>query len=270
MTIRATLAEAVEQFTTEGGAKLKLSAAKRRSAETQAGRFSKWYGEERPTSDLKPYDVESYVNTISGNSSDAAERVEGLRNFLEFLAKSELTETNLKSHARAPRGRASRRSSGASAEVVVHKLTAEGHANLVTELENLKGQRGLIAESLSDARADKDFRENAPLDAAREKQALNESRISEIESLLKHAQIVGEGDHGNGISIGSTIVVRNLKSEREQRFTLVHPREVNPAAGRISLESPVGKALLGRAPGDEVQVQAPSGMLTLKIESVEH
>jgi transcription elongation factor GreA len=126
-----------------------------------------------------------------------------------------------------------------------------------------------VRSSAQSARHAKDFRENAPLDAAREKQALNEARIKEIESILKHAQIVESNGGGEGINIGSTIVVRNLKTEREQTFTIVHPREVNPTAGKISVESPVGKAVLGRGEGDEVEVQAPAGTMRLKIESVD-
>ena len=84
-----------------------------------------------------------------------------------------------------------------------------------------------------------------------------------------HTFLIESNGAGSGINIGSTIVVRNLKTDREQRFTIVHPREVNPTAGRISVESPVGKAVLGRAEGDEVEVQAPAGTMRLKIQSVD-
>jgi transcription elongation factor GreA len=188
---------------------------------------------------------------------------------LDFLNRAGFTALNLKKEAKVPRVKGMKRSSAAREETIVHRLTADGHALLTRELEDLKAMRGEIQRAISAARQDKDFRENAPLDAAREKQALNEARIKEIESILKHAQIVESNGGGEGINIGSTIVVRNLKTEREQTFTIVHPREVNPTAGKISVESPVGKAVLGRGEGDEVEVQAPAGTMRLKIESVD-
>ena len=268
MTSGASANDALRLYLKEGTGK--LNGTKRRLAETQAERFVHWWGGDKPVTDLKPYDVESFVgNTVSGNSSDAAERVEGLRHFLDFLSKSSYTDLNLKKEAKVPRVKGMKRSNAAREETVVHRLTAEGHASLSKEFEDLKAQRSEIQQAISAAREDKDFRENAPLDAAREKQAFNEARIKEIESILKHAQIIQANGGGSGVVIGSTVVVRNLQTEREQRFTIVHPREVNPTAGKISVESPVGKAVLGRGMGDEVVVQAPAGAMRLKIESVD-
>ena len=268
MTSAVSAGDALERYLQEGTAK--LNGSKRRLAETQAERFVHWWGASKPIADLKPYDIESFVgNTVSGNSSDAGDRVEGLRHFLDFLNRTEYTPLNLKKEAKVPRVKGMKRSSASREETVVHQLTAEGHASLTKELEDLKATRGEIQQAISAAREDKDFRENAPLDAAREKQALNEARIKEIENLLKHSQIIEANGGGAGIHIGSTIVVLNLKTEREQRFTIVHPREVNPTAGKISIESPVGKAVLGRVEGDEVEVQAPAGTMRFKIQSVD-
>lgn len=268
MTDSVTLGKALSKFRDEGSATLK--GAKRRSAEAQAKSLAEWYGPERPAKDLTPYNVESFIaGRISGHSSDVADRVEGLRNFLDYLAKENLTTSNLKKDAKVPRIKGMKRASATREEAPVHRLTAEGIAGLNEELQERIMHRAEIANSITEARADKDFRENAPLDAAREKQAMNEARIQEIENLLRHAQVVDAHGSPNGIDIGSTIIVRSLPGEREQRFTLVHPRETNPRAGKISVESPVGKALLGRAVGEEIKVQAPSGVLVMKIQSVE-
>lgn len=268
MTTGGNAGDALETYLREGTAK--LQGTKRRQAEAQAERFVDWWGSSKPVADLKPYDVESFVaNKVPGHSSDAGERVEGLRHFLDFLNRTGYTTLNLKKEAKVPRVKGIKRSNAAREETVVHQLTAEGHTLLTQEFEDLKAMRGEIQRAISAAREDKDFRENAPLDAAREKQALNEARIKEIESILKHSQVIESNGAGSGINIGSTIVVRNLKTDREQRFTIVHPREVNPTAGRISVESPVGKAVLGRAEGDEVEVQAPAGTMRLKIQSVD-
>jgi transcription elongation factor GreA len=119
--------------------------------------------------------------------------------------------------------------------------------------------------------ADKDFRENAPLDAAREHQAHLEGRIREIEATLRHAVIVGEGSPQSNarVGVGSAVLLRNLKSGTEVRYILVSPSEVNPAEGKISIVSPVGKALMERRAGEEVDVKAPAGTLRFRIESVE-
>jgi transcription elongation factor GreA len=266
MTSADTVGEALKLYLQDTS--LKLNGTKRRSADSQAQRFTEWVKPQSALSDLKPYDVESFINgTVSGHSSDASERVDGLRHFLDYLFKAH-GAPNLKKEAKVPRVKGIKRSAGTREETVVHRLTADGFKALTEELENLRGQRKDIQGAISDARADKDFRENAPLDAARERQALNESRITEIEAILKHSEIV----HSNGsagVNVGSTIVVRNLKTDREQKFTIVHPREVNPSAGKISIESPVGQAVVGRGPGEEVEVQAPSGSIAFRIESVE-
>ncbi|MEX2237600.1 MAG: transcription elongation factor GreA [Dehalococcoidia bacterium] len=269
MTTAKTLADALQQYLEEGSTK--LIGMKRRLAENQAERFVKWVKPDTALDNVRPYDVESFVNAnISGHASDAADKVEGLRHFLEYLGKTSAA-INLKKEAKVPRVKGLKRGTSSREETVVHQFTAEGHASLTAELEMLKNQRHDIQASIGAARADKDFRENAPLDAAREKQALHESRIKEIENLLKHAEIMPSGGDGRrGVHVGSTIIVANAKSGKEQRFTIVHPREVNPQAGKISIESPVGKAVLGKMPGDEVEVQAPSGMLVLTIRSIEY
>jgi transcription elongation factor GreA len=269
MTSGVSAGEALASYLKDGTAK--LNGTRRRWAESQAERFVTWWGKSKPVLDLKPYDIESFVaSTVSGHSSDAGERVEGLRHFLDFLNRSGYTPLNLKKEAKVPRVKGMKRNNASREETVVHRLTAEGHASLTRELEELKAMRSEIQQAISAAREDKDFRENAPLDAAREKQAFNEARIKEIESILKHSQIIeSNGGGASGISIGSTITVHNLQTEREQRFTIVHPREVDPTAGKISVESPVGKAVLGRGEGDEVEVQAPAGVMRLKIKSVD-
>lgn len=268
MSNRPTLMDALRKFQDEGLNGLK--GGKRRAAEAQAKNLADWYGGVRPATELTPYHIESFIaGKISGHSSDAAEKVEGLRNFLDYLSVAGYTETNLKKDAKVPRVKGMKRASASREEAVINKFTAEGHADLTHELTERIAHRAEIALSITDARADKDFRENAPLDAAREKQAMNEARIKEIEELLKHSQVINGSGPGKGIDIGSTVVVQRLPDELEQRYTLVHPRETNPGAGKISVESPVGKALLGRSVGEEVSVQAPSGTLVMKIHSVE-
>ena len=147
-------------------------------------------------------------------------------------------------------------------------MTIEGLAGLEKEVAELKAERPVIAELLRTAMADKDFRENAPLDAARDAQAHLEARIRQIEDQLRHAVIIDADQKGGRANVGSTIRVLNLKSDREQVYHLVSPNEVNPAEGKISIESPVGMAVMNHSAGDEVQVHAPAGELTMRLVEV--
>jgi transcription elongation factor GreA len=148
-------------------------------------------------------------------------------------------------------------------------MTAEGYAALQQELEALKAQRPLIAEEIRRAALDKDFRENAPLQAAREKQSHLETRIRELESMLRRAVIVDDRGDGQRVQLGSTVEVRNLNTGATARYTIVGPAEADAKAGKISSASPVGRALLDRREGDEVEVEVPAGPLRLRIERIE-
>jgi transcription elongation factor GreA len=151
-------------------------------------------------------------------------------------------------------------------------LTPEGHAALLAELEALKAQRPKIAEQLRLARADKDFRENAPLDAARDAQGHLEARIREVESILHKAVIIDGGGAGSQqatVQLGTTVLVRDLDAGKESQYTLVNPSEASPREGKLSAASPVGRALLDKTVGEEVEVQVPAGTMRLRVERIE-
>jgi len=192
-----------------------------------------------------------------------------VRRFLAFAKKAGYTPTNLATHLRLRKTAAARPSArGPAPKEVV--LSEEQKRALTAELESLKAQRPKIVDDLQRAMADKDFRENAPLDAARQQQGFIEGRIRRLESTLEHAVVLEEGATGadDVVEIGSTVHLRNLASGAETTYTLVRPGEVNAAQGRISFESPVGRALLQRRAGDEVEVAVPSGTLRFRIERV--
>lgn len=244
----------------------------RQQQQPEVNRFVHWFGGERPVAELRAHDVASYAEGIAGNVADLPQRLETIRAFLSFARKTKATETNLATHVRLRKSAPAPAASGAGSSVPeeVH-LTAEGRAALVEELERLKAERPRVTADIRRAMADKDFRENAPLEAAKDRQAHLEARIRELESVLQRAVILGEhvAVDGEAAAIGSTVVLRNLKSDQETRYTLVSPSEVDPRQGKISVESPVGRALLQRRPGDEVEVAAPSGILRFRIERVE-
>jgi transcription elongation factor GreA len=247
-----------------------LPSQQRQENQPEVYRFVHWYGAERRTNELLGHDVSAYAEVLGASSVDGPQRLEVLRGFFAFVRKQGLTPSNLATHLRLRKAA----TPGASAGGVVQEvhLTPEGHAALQAEVENLRAQRPRVAEELRRAMADKDFRENAPLDAAREHQAYLEARIREIEATLKHAVTVGERTPRSDarIGVGSAVLLHNLKSGAEVRYVLVSPSEVNPTEGKISIASPVGRALMERSAGEEVEVKAPAGMMRFRIESVEH
>ncbi|KPK22499.1 MAG: hypothetical protein AMJ70_05915 [Dehalococcoidia bacterium SG8_51_3] len=136
------------------------------------------------------------------------------------------------------------------------------------ELANLKHQRAQLIEDIQKAAADKDFRENAPLAAAREQKAHVEGRIKEIESTLNKAKIIGDDRDTTTAEVGDTVVLRDLSLDKDFTYTLVDPREANPVKGRLSVASPLGKAISGKQVGQTLEVAAPAGTFTCRIENI--
>jgi transcription elongation factor GreA len=148
-------------------------------------------------------------------------------------------------------------------------MTAEGLASLQRELDELNARTPDLVKAISVAREDKDFRENAPLDAAREALAFNDQRRKQIEAALKRAVVVERA--GDDLSaVGSMVTVTRLDNMKSVTYKLVGAREANAAESKISVESPVGRELLGRRPGDEVTVAVPSGEIQYRIDAVVH
>jgi len=245
-----------------------LGAAQRAEAQ-EALRFARWFGDDRPAIDLRAPDVGSYVESFGASAPNAMARAEALKLFLAYAHKQKLVPDRLVSHVRVRKGTL-RPWTGAAVPVrraEVH-LTAEGRDALASELEALKAQRPRVASDLRDAMADKDFRENAPLDAAREAQGQMEARIRELEATLRGALILGERASSGVAHIGSNVVLANLASGVHLSYLLVSPAEARPTAGRLSVESPVGRAVIGHGAGEEVEVAAPSGTVRFRIENV--
>jgi len=237
----------------------------------EALRFARWFGEDRPAVDLRPADIEAYVESFGANSPNAAERAECLKNFLAFAHKQKILPERMVSHVRLRRGLAKPRSNSAAEARPEVKLTPEGKAALERELQELKARRPHIAAELRAARADGDVRENAPLEAAREAQGQLEARIRELEAMLRNAVVEEQpsGGASDRAHVGSNVVIANLMTGARLSYQLVNVAEARPGTGRLSIESPVGQALVGKRVGDEVQVAAPSGVVRFRIEAIE-
>lgn len=150
-------------------------------------------------------------------------------------------------------------------------LTTEGHQKLVDELAFLKGtKREEVKRNLAQARSFGDLSENSEYDEAKDEQAKTEARISEIEEMLKNVEIIDEANiRADIVNLGSTVKVLDCEFEEEVTYKIVGTNEANPLLGKISDQSPIGSAMLGKGVGDEITVNAPSGELKFKILSVE-
>lgn len=155
-----------------------------------------------------------------------------------------------------------------------HLLTPEGLARLEDELVKLQTTgRADLAERLHRAfedGQDDDFVDNAELEAARNAQSFLEGRISEIEDILRNYHIIEEDDGPRDtVRIGDHVTVVEEGYDEEERYHIVGAAEADPVKGKISNESPLGKALLGAKKGSSVQINAPRGIITFKVSKIE-
>ena len=147
-------------------------------------------------------------------------------------------------------------------------MTYEGLKKLEEELQNLKVvRRKEVAQKIKDAREQGDLSENAEYDAAKDEQRDIEQRIDEIEKILKNAEVVDDSKKGV-INLGSTIRVLDMEYDEEIEFDLVGSTEAKSLDNKISNESPLGMALIGKKAGDVVTVESPEGDMKYKVLSV--
>ena len=148
-------------------------------------------------------------------------------------------------------------------------MTAEGLAALQAELEERKTvKRKEIKEAIKVARGYGDLSENSEYDEAKDAQAQNELRISEIEETLKHVVLIDENSVQDGVSVGSRVKVYDVEFDEEVVYKIVGSTEADPAQFKISNESPVGSALLGHKVGDKVAAVTPMGTLEFEIREI--
>lgn len=145
-----------------------------------------------------------------------------------------------------------------------YQITAEGRAELENELKELKNRRGEIADRIAEARDYGDLSENAEYDSAREEQGVVETRIAEIEDILMNAEEI-KAKKGGKIHLGSKVTLKNGSTKV---YTIVGPVEADPINGKISNESPIGLALMGKGEGEQVTINTPKGDTTYTIVSV--
>ncbi len=149
-------------------------------------------------------------------------------------------------------------------------LTKEGMAKLRQELDYLKTEkRKEVSEKIKEARSFGDLSENAEYDEAKNEQAEVESRINTIVNMLKYARVIDDSEiEGDTVGLGVTVVIREVGESDDEVYTIVTTTETDPAQGKISQESPVGKALMGHKVGDTVTVESPVGKIDFEVISI--
>lgn len=151
-------------------------------------------------------------------------------------------------------------------------ITREGYDRLRTELQRLeKEERPQVIQAIAEAREHGDISENAEFEAAKERQALVEGKINDLHNKLSQCEVVAVENDSNGrVIFGSTVDLEDLDSGEEVRYRLVGPYEADLAHGTISVTSPIGRALIGKEPGDDVTVRTPGGTKNLQIIDVHY
>ena len=146
-------------------------------------------------------------------------------------------------------------------------LTPEGYEKLRKELEHLKTtKRRELSRAIGEARAHGDISENAEYDAAKDAQGMNEKKIAELEAKLATAQILDNSQMSTDeVLIGATVKLKDVDSGEEIEYTIVAEEEADFAENKISIQSPVGSALVGHKKGETVEIQVPRGILKYKV-----
>jgi len=147
------------------------------------------------------------------------------------------------------------------------KLTKEGVEELKTELDDLISQRGALAERIRTARDLGDLSENAEYSAAKDEQGIAETRISEIENILRNLKVIKKSRGDTKVQLGSKVKLKADSKTKE--FQVVGTVEADPMEGKISDESPIGQALIGKKVGEEVEIQTPTDTTTYKITDID-
>jgi len=146
-----------------------------------------------------------------------------------------------------------------------YQITAAGKLDLEKELDELKAGRGAIAQRIADARSQGDLSENSEYDEALNQQGQLEGRIAEIEEILQNASII-KAKASDKVVVGSTVELQT--GAKKLQYTIVGTVEADPLEGKISDESPIGKALIGKKVGDSVAIKTPSGEASYKIVKI--
>ena len=272
MTSSSTLrvSEALSLFESDSTRKAKKGA---RDGSQELRKFLRWSGD-REVSRFTPHDMEQYAREVGQSGADTAQqRLLPVKAFVDYWKDQGWTDKKLATHLRPPRSKArgAARPAARPVEDEATFLSQEGYDRLVQQLEELKSERVVVTAEIRRAMADKDFRENAPLDAAKERQGRIETQIRQLESTVASARILQGSTNGADVSrsaVGTKITIKDKDTGEVMDYTLVDAREADIGLRRISIQSPVGQALLDLGKDEEVSVPTPKGTLTYIVQAV--
>ncbi|MFC2006497.1 GreA/GreB family elongation factor, partial [Chloroflexota bacterium] len=258
------LGEAVSRFLAG------LPPEERGARQQEIYKFIRWFGLERTFAKLTAAEVANYAEQLSISDTDYARKLELIRAFLAAAKKKEWSKTNLAVHLKAKKGKTRLQSPSKRHSPEAILLTQQGYTDLEAELVVLQGKRLEAIDEIRRAAADKDFRENVPLQAAREARGQLEGRIMELEETMRLAVVIDEKQKAPpGVNIGDSVTICDVDSGEELHYMLVSPREVDPTRCKISSDSPIGRAIIGKGQGEMVEVVVPAGKLHYQIKQVE-
>jgi transcription elongation factor GreA len=258
------LGEAASQFLAD------LPIEERGVNQPEIYRFIRWFGRERPFSGLTAAEIDNYAEQLSLSDIEYMKKLEMVRTFLVYGRKKGWSKTNLAIHLKTRKGKNRSHPSPKQDSRETISLTRDGYAEMEAELARLQDQRQEAIAEISRAAADKDFRENAPLEAARQRRGQLEGRIVELERTLKTAVVIEEKQKDTlKVDIGDTVVLFDPEHGKEVRYTLVSPREADPLKGKVSSASPIGHAVIGKEEGEIAEIEAPAGKLIYQIKRIE-
>ena len=240
-------------------------------------RFVLW-SRDREVGRFTPHDMEQYARQIWQNDPGSAQqRLQPVKAFVDYWKDQGWITIRLATHLRPPRskasgaGRATASRPSKQAEEGRTYLSQEGYDRLLQQVEDLKAERMQIAQETGrSVAADKDFKEGAPLHAAKAHWGRLETQIRKLEASIANAEILPKG--GDGVithsTIGAKMKVKNKDSGVVVEYTLVDALEADVALRRISIQSPVGQALMGRVIGEEVVIPTPKETLTYLVQDI--
>ncbi len=258
-----------------------LSQEERSGYAQELNAFVRWFGPQRTVGSITPPDLERYqVQLMAEARTDATQRLEAVRAFLTEARKQRWIDSNLATEIKLKKKKTKEKPESPKSQPAPSlepvgnggvRLTREGYDKLSAELSHLETEmRPKIAMELRTAAADKDFRENAPYDVAKQHQGEVEARIRELQNVLQTGHVVEDTGPAHVADLGSKVTLIDLTEDEEIVYTLVGPGEIDPKHGKISIQSPVGKALTGKVIGDDVDVEVPAGTLHLRVQKVEN
>jgi transcription elongation factor GreA len=246
-----------------------LPAAERDAHGPTLTRFVRWLGADRELNAIIPIELERYQEQLGEVGLDPAKSLDGVRSFLAEARKRGWTSQNLATHIRIRRKATAVRGGGPGITETQVQMTQAGLEALQREADRLEREvRPQLTDALQKAAADKDLRENAPYHAAKEQLSEVQSRINSLRATIAAASIV-EIAKTERVGLGSRVVLQDLEENEELTYTLVGPGEIDARRGRISVQSPVARALMDHLAGDTVEVQTPAGVARYRIERVE-